>query len=484
MPPTSIDKHDRARFGLTMISNLVLGQRGPGLEGRLHGGILRWLSDPYGIEVVRGDWEVVWGPAVKVFDTDDFAINAMYVVRKKSPLPADHPAHDPDDVDEPAAPGKPPHYVIAIAGTNPTSTFNWIVEDFQVSRQVVWKPDADEDAKISFGTSIGFDILLNLEPGPGRPGTGRTLVEFLWEDATALGSREIDLWVCGHSLGGALAPTLALWLTEDAGVRELWDPYRRASVSTMPMAGASPGNADFSARLEAAFPGDRTRRYVNTLDVVPHAWEPAHLREIPTLYKDWVPAVPLTRLLAWWAGWRSAEGNYTDVKSPLADFVGVFERCRYDKHGIHLINFANQMVFQHIHAYFRYFDVDGGEMLAQIPPLPATPWSIFVALLREMGIVGDWAPVDSPAPLAPAPSFRALRTATDNLSRTMLQQLPRVPGLPRTGPLAPRSFPDPGDGHPLRIRRPNGRRARKVQRQLEQRQLQSLQRSRDIIKKR
>ena len=66
-----------------------------------------------------GPWDVVWGPAVYESPNSDRADNNMYVARSN---------------------GQPgfPELVVAIAGTNPYSLFDWLVEDLLVTPQVPW----------------------------------------------------------------------------------------------------------------------------------------------------------------------------------------------------------------------------------------------------------------------------------------------------------------------------------------------------------
>ena len=80
----------------------------------------------------------------------------------------------------------------------------------------------------------------------------------------------------GHSLGGALSPTLALFLypqPQESGWKQ---------VLVLPTAGASPGNEPFAKLFAAAYPpvasgvsapyGTWNTNYANAADAVPHAW--------------------------------------------------------------------------------------------------------------------------------------------------------------------------------------------------------------------
>src|SRR5215471_4525168 len=159
-----------------------------------------------------GPWQVVWGPAVFELPLSDRPDNTMFVARNEGVAGL-------------------PQLVVSIAGTNPYSFLDWFVEDFLVSSdsQVPWltgQPFSLE-RKISLGTFIGLRALQTLKPGPTLPGAGATVRDFL---ATQVGA-PIEINLGGHSLGGALSPTLALWL---ADTRSDWDPAGHASLSVLP----------------------------------------------------------------------------------------------------------------------------------------------------------------------------------------------------------------------------------------------------------
>src|SRR5262249_13625321 len=138
----------------------------------------------------------------------------------------------------------PSQYAIGIAGTNPKSILDWIIEDGFVAWQVPWVYallDAP-GAKIALGTAIGLALLQNMKPSSKVPGGGSTLVDFL---ATVTKS-PVQAAVAGHSLGGALAPTAALWLADTQGFLSHWDRHKNATLSALPTAGPTAGNSAFA----------------------------------------------------------------------------------------------------------------------------------------------------------------------------------------------------------------------------------------------
>ncbi|NJL82711.1 MAG: hypothetical protein HC890_06655 [Chloroflexaceae bacterium] len=68
------------------------------------------------VQDLIGSWELVWGPVVDSFDSE--SINTMFIARLVG--------------------SSPTQYVVAIAGTNGKSKFDWIFEDFSVFRTHSW----------------------------------------------------------------------------------------------------------------------------------------------------------------------------------------------------------------------------------------------------------------------------------------------------------------------------------------------------------
>ena len=144
--------------------------------------------------------------------------------------------------------------VLAIRGTypNPFSRAYWDDgdEDSPFGDMVDWP-----GAKISAGTATGLGNLRALIDTAGM-----TLAE-----AVAGLPAQSALTVTGHSLGGTLAPVVALWLSEAMPAR---------AIEAVSFAGMTPGNAAFAALFGSgtAFEGGVTRCF-NTLDTVAYGWD-------------------------------------------------------------------------------------------------------------------------------------------------------------------------------------------------------------------
>lgn len=245
-------------------------------------------ADP-SVTPVLGNWNLVWGPAL-IEETDEngkptgVADNALYVAQ----------------CDTVAFPGGPsvPVYVVAIAATNPSSLYDWETEDFSVSEVVNWttydpsnftpSPYNGTDPYISKGTATGVGILLGLISPDTAASPNTTLQQFL---AGLNPDPDTAIIFCGHSLAGALSPTLALYLKENKDL----DAFGITLV--YPTAGPTPGEAAFASLFNTSFPplpagwqaqtGDYqswNTMHWNDLDVVPHAWPAADLEEIATIY--------------------------------------------------------------------------------------------------------------------------------------------------------------------------------------------------------
>lgn len=218
-------------------------------------------------QLAGGDWSVVWGPCVYCVEGTSkptTATNAMYVAYSKT-------------LDT---------YLVGIAATNAISAFDWIFEDAFVDPHyaAAWPPKLPFVATrrahpypqttpaISAATALGISNLLT-QPEMVDP-VGGNLQTFLKSKVNA----KSTLIFGGHSLAGALSPTLAFYLYPQpakAGWKE---------ILVLPTAGATPGNQGFAQAFAQAFPQQTdpssklfwNTDYANHYDVVPHAWDKLH----------------------------------------------------------------------------------------------------------------------------------------------------------------------------------------------------------------
>ncbi|MFY0562247.1 lipase family protein [Archangium lansingense] len=225
-----------------------------------------------------GKWSLAWGPVV--YAPLGVPANAMYV------------AANPDRS----------AYFVAIAGTNFNALLgDVILEDNCVIGAIPWAqafpslggcngPSGFDTPHISQGTQLGVNTLLNMVDNL----TQKSLVDFLCSVGS---SSSKTLIFTGHSLGGALAPTLALALATSKGTR--FSTTSWGQVHVLPTAGPTPGDENFSKLFQQVFPPVSlglaqdyfawNQNIWNSLDAVPHAWVTSMISEIPSLYPaPWV----------------------------------------------------------------------------------------------------------------------------------------------------------------------------------------------------
>jgi hypothetical protein len=302
------------------------------IERETANAINKILNDSQTISEI-GSWNVIWGPAIYQALASDRADNVMVLYQAG---------------DDCTTPGQ---LVIGIAGTNVYSAFDWLVEDFLVMATHPWQygNPGSLNPNISLGTYYGLTILQNLIPGLNLPGVYFTLKNFL---ASVLATAT-SITVAGHSLGGALSPAVALWLSDTKGQ---WDPNKYSTLACLPSAGPTSGDQGFSTYYGNQL-GSVTTRVYNSLDVVPHAWEMDDLMELPELYNPPIP--PTLELYGLLVGALaiSATGDYAQICPLTSALQGTFSQSSYNHSKSDCHNFIAQMLYQHVQAYFDLLEV-------------------------------------------------------------------------------------------------------------------------------
>lgn len=350
---TEPSKQQQVIYALSLLSNISC--KNPGItDADL---LTETEKELTALKPVIGQWDVVWGPSVATLPDSDVGINTMYVAKKAGEE----------------------QYVVAIAGTNPASSFDWILQDFNVVVQCPWVfSNAVPDSKISAATALGLVILNHMKPGAGAQSAGVTLLTFL----KSINSNPLNLTVTGHSKGGPLSATLALMLRDLQGIPLLWDPRNNVTVTTMPTGGPSAGNAAFAehsnnqlpyAPLDSGSPA--SFRFANSLDIVTKAWELQSLDTIKSLYAPEIPDNKVINGLVDFAKELAARGDYMQIAPADPQFTGSINTEIIDPEQTVFKNFLEQALYQHVTAYLYYFFpfLDVNSTLNELLPMPSQP---------------------------------------------------------------------------------------------------------------
>jgi len=355
--------YDTTLYRLNGLSNI--SSRHPGISDKDLGELItESLTGPL------ADWDICWGPHVTQAPNGK-AINTMYAAKEKGQE----------------------SYVIGIAGTNASSLFDWLWEDAFVGTQVPWIYAAQASAKIALGTASGLVILQTMTPDTGAAASGTTLAAFL----QSLTDKRISVTIAGHSLGGALAPTLALWLRDTQGFPGLWDPAENATVTTMPFAGPTAGDARFAAHSDEMLPHAKqlpsdtpaSYRYANSLDIAPYVWNEGSLDALRTLYQPDIPENTIIDNLVKLAMDAASDGDYTQLTPPDPPWAGTIDQSRIKPPQPPLeeidgfLNYLRQAVYQHTQAYDEYFGLDAAAF--QSPPSQISVSPTVEKLVKEAG---------------------------------------------------------------------------------------------------
>lgn len=216
-----------------------------------------------------GNYTLVW-----LGITSDFA-NLMYVVR---------------DARETA------RFAVAVRGTDWNFLDDWN-DDFNVIYTHGWPTASPPNPSIyvAKGAWDGMQALLGTTsnlfnmtpPAIYTPTDMMTLfsAEALWNTYDT----DVDIFVTGHSLGGAMATVIGLWMSDTAS-RWVLRPDK-VNFKTYTFAAPTVGNQDFANYYNAQTDNDQVQwqafRVYNEQDAIPHAYQ--FLADIP---EDGVPLSP------------------------------------------------------------------------------------------------------------------------------------------------------------------------------------------------
>lgn len=187
-------------------------------------------------------------------------------------------------------------FSVVFRGTNTVSATEWVLQDFMVKNQVPWLKvqagPAPADALVSEGTATAVTLRRELRPGKGEKGEGTSLEDELLgilEDSSARCSMRFT----GHSLGGLLAPVMALWFVDRLDDTHREDLAAKLDLEVYGYAAPTAGNGAFATYLESRL--RMNRRYASPLDAAPMAWDESSMASLPDIYLPSIRMRPFTK---------------------------------------------------------------------------------------------------------------------------------------------------------------------------------------------
>lgn len=260
-------------------------------------------------------------------------------------------------------------YSLVFRGTNPFSISSWLRQDFQVSQLIRWTsiPADPENLKpqrlsrrewtsvpgISEGANLSLWIASHLED------QGKTLKDFFLDQPGPL-----VINVSGHSLGGLMASTFALWLKQHLPPS--------AAVSVCSYAGPSAGNLPYAEMYDQTL-GSTSYIFAagdpvtgKKLDAATIAWNQEEMASLPGLYAP-LKMNGLTRIFYLFFKHQIKNRGYTQVGRNETLFIPsqVFNPGSSD--------YFSQLAMQHTLPYLKELVRLGAEGFALPRRFPGGP---------------------------------------------------------------------------------------------------------------
>jgi len=162
----------------------------------------------------------------------------------------------------------------------------------------------------------------------------------------------VQIYVTGHSKGGPLSSTVALWLADTQGgdpvpPEDQWDINRVATVHAYSFAGPTAGNGKFALHSDDVI-GSRCWRIANRQDIAPHVWAVNDINQIPDIYGS--TGIEHALLAKTSAALIKNVGtlDYQQTGKNVEPFTSALKPT---------VSFAEQAVYQHLDAYFEKMDL-------------------------------------------------------------------------------------------------------------------------------
>ena len=266
-------EEEKIIFCLNVLANIGATEKGTKaeLEVKINELLTKVFTSQDVIDLLDS-WKVVWGPAV--YQSMMTATLGVFAQGSRSPDNTIYMAQSMTSKNK---------YVVAIAGTVNESWYDWLALDADIIRTIDW-PYGDSSMKsgwISEGTFNGLTTLQAVTPTLPGPQKGKSILKAL-HDIMKNATDKTQIYITGHSLGGALSAVVALWLKD---CQVLWDPNNIASIIPHSSAGPTPGNYIFSAYFGRRFEDTEPKRIWNDKDIVPYPWSSSAFEALYNIYK-------------------------------------------------------------------------------------------------------------------------------------------------------------------------------------------------------
>lgn len=239
---------------------------------------------------------------------------------------------------------------VVTSGTNGKSNYDVNEEDNDVlqTQAKALISDAPGGANISNGAMSGANNIINIASSNGD------LVSYLKSQVASGGT----VIVVGHSLGGALASVLALYLKAKLS---------SATLSCFTFAAPTAGNQQFADYFDQTMAGASTRIF-NSMDTVPHAWSAKTITDIKKIYEPYV-ATPddMVKNIDNNLGWLKLL-NYRQPTAGQQQLTGAVNQAIIEKNDQ---DFDRQAGYQHVEAYLDLLGMQATDVWQ--PPVVAKP---------------------------------------------------------------------------------------------------------------
>jgi len=172
-------------------------------------------------------------------------------------------------------------YTVVFRGTNPLAIQSWLFQDLNVAGQTPWTRQSEQAESSCAYISKASDTSLEIHKQLQYQNT--TLLEWVCNLIKNADGAKIKINICGHSLGGLISSTFALWLTDEL---DAMDMLNMIELSVYSFAGPGAGNSEYAEYLNTKI-GSNYTAVNNDLDIAPLVWKESDMYDVlPGIYGD------------------------------------------------------------------------------------------------------------------------------------------------------------------------------------------------------